>query len=124
MSRDAQRQAAWLADWRDRSLLSSRLAGIGVFLAVEGLVSLAPGLARPNAANLAYTGGIALALAVLQRVRGVTHPLPGVMAGVVLVGLAYALPLLAGAGVLQGLVAALAVALAFAAVGAVGLSLE
>lgn len=89
---------------------------------MEGLVSIAPGLTGPNVTNLAYTGGIAVALAVLQRVRGTTAVLPGAAAGIGLVGLAYALPLAAGDLVVQGLVAGFAVAAGFAAVGGVGLA--
>lgn len=110
-------------DWRDPSFWTSRVAGIAVFAAVEGLVELAPAPAGPNAANLVFSGAIAAALAVFQRVQLGLDPRPGVALGSLLVGLAYALPGLLAVEVLRGLAAALAVALGFVLVGALGLAL-
>lgn len=109
-------------DWSDRSVWLSRLAGVGVFLGVDGILAVVPAPEGPNAVNLAFSGGVAAGLAVLQHVREDLPLLPGVAAGVAVIALAYALPSLVAAEVLRGLVSALAVAFGFLGVGVVGLA--
>lgn len=111
-------------DVGDRSDWLSTLAGTGVFLAVDGVVGLAPAPTGPNAVNLVSVGGVAAGLAVLQRLRVGVRAAPGLLVGGGLVAGAYALPGLAGAEVLRGLVAALAGAVGFSLVGVAGLALE
>lgn len=89
-------------DWRERSFWTSRVAGIAVFAAVEGLLALAPTPAGPNAANLVFSGAIAAALAVLQRVQLGLDPRPGVALGALLVAVAVGFVLVGALGLAAG----------------------